>query len=137
VRLAPCPEVAARYRVEVLPWVEVGEHGVSHFGGGRRLTLQWASVLHALAAQVGEPEGVRTIVFDLLVERKERECLVCRFDADPGPAAQSIAQRMAAGLGRGRCSASLLELAAEGAPSSAFPDLDSLAEGVLEELGIG
>jgi hypothetical protein len=126
----------ARYRVEVLAWAEVGEHGVAYFAGGRRRTLQWASVIRALAAQVGEPEGVRTIVFDLVVERKGDECSVSRFDADPGPDAQEIAGRIATGLGRSRCSRSLLELAADGQPSRSFADLESLAEDALEDLGL-
>jgi len=129
-------QAAARYRVEVLAWAEVGPHGVSHLTGGRRTTLQWASVLHALAAQVGEPEGVCTVVFDLVVERKEGECGVCRLDADPGAGAQAIARTIAAGLGPERCSRSLLELAAEGAPTRSFPDLESLAEDAIEELGL-
>jgi hypothetical protein len=128
--------MADRYRVDVLAWPEVGEHGVTHLAGGRRATLQWASVLRALAAQVGEPEGVRTIVFDLVVERKEDECAVCRLDAEPGRQAQSIAQRIAQGLGRDRCSRSLLELAAEGEPTRSFADLERLEEDALEELGL-
>jgi len=124
------------YRVEVLAGAELTEGGVAHAAGSRRATLRWERVEHALAAEVGEPEGVRTIVFDLVVERKREECLVCRFDAEPGAAAQAVAQELVRRLGRTRCSRSLLELAAEGAPTRAFPDLASLAEDALEELGL-
>src|SRR5690606_20229323 len=103
IRLLASPETLARYRVELLAWAETGPHGVAHLAGGSRATLPWASVLHARAALVGEPEGVRTVVFDLIVERKETECLVCRFDAEPGPEAQAIAGAIAAGVGRDRC----------------------------------
>lgn len=127
-------DVSARYRVEVLPWVEVGEHGVGYFAGGRRTTLQWASVLYGLSTQVGEPEGVCTVVFDLVVERKGDECQVCRFDADPGPDAQRLAEQIVVGLGRSRCSRSLIELASDGHPSRMVPDLDTVAEQALEEL---
>lgn len=129
-------DVGARYRVDVLPWVEVGEHGVGYLAGNRRTTLQWASVLYALSARVGEPEGVCTVVFDLVVERKDDECQVCRFDADPGPDAQRIAERIVAGLGRSRCSRSLIELASDGHPSRMVSDLDTVAENALEELAV-
>ena len=134
--LAFAPDPADRYRAEVLPWVEVGDHGVAYFAGGRRVTLQWASVLYALAAEVGEPEGVRTVVFDLVVERKDDEVHVCRFDAEPGPDAQAVAARVVAGLGRTRCSLSLAELARDGHPARTVPDLEALAESALDELEV-
>lgn len=135
-RFFPGPDLSSRYRVEVLSRVEVGDHGVSYLGGSRRETLQWASVLYALCAEVGEPEGVRTVVFDLVVERKGDECQVCRFDADPGSDAQETAFQIATFLGRGRSSRSLLALAHEGAPSRHLADLDALAEVGLAELGL-
>ena len=58
-----------------------------------QLARRACRILHALAAEVGEPEGVRTVVFDLLVERKATGCVVCRFDADPGPEAKALASR--------------------------------------------
>lgn len=132
---APTPTGTVRYQVQVLSWAEVGEDGVSHAEGGRRALVAWPRILHALAAEVGEPEGVRTIVFDLVVERKESGCLVCRFDAEPGSDARDLAVRIVTGLGRARCSRALLDLAADGASSRCFPDLESLAEDALEELG--
>jgi hypothetical protein len=129
-------DASARYRVELLHWAEVGEAGIEYAEGPNRATLGWERIERALAAQVGEPEGVRTIVFDLVVERKHAECLVRRFDAEPGKPAQAIAQAIASHLGRPRCSRSLLELAAEGAPTRAYPDLETLAEDTLEELGL-
>ena len=125
-----------RYRVELLAWAQVGDDGVSHGEGALRGTLSWSRVLHALAAEVGEPEGVRTVVFDLVVERKGDECLVYRFDVDPGPDAQAAAVRLVRGLGPGRSARALLDLAADGVPTRAFPDLESLAEDALEELGL-
>jgi hypothetical protein len=125
-----------RYRVELLAWAEVAEDGVRFREGSEPRRLPWDRVLHALAAHVGEPEGVSTVVFDLVVERKQIECLVCRFDADPGEAAQRVAREIALRIGRERCSRSLLELAAEGVPTRAYADLDGLAAGSLEELGL-
>jgi len=133
---ASLPPPSARYHVDVLPWPEVGEHGVTYSNGSCRETLQWASVLLALAAEVGEPEGVRTVVIDLVVERKETEVVVCRFDVEPGPEAQEIAMEIAASVGRARCSRTLLALATDGAASRQVPDLDTLAEEALAELGL-
>lgn len=129
-------EAATRYRVVVLPLAELGEAGVAWSDRQQRQQLAWPRVLHALAAQVGEPDGVRTIVFDLVVERKDDECLVCRFDAEPGESAQAVARVIAARIGRERCSRSLLELAADGIPTRSFADLDALTEDALEELGL-
>jgi len=136
LRIASLPEPPARYRVEVLYTAEVGEHGILYLNGSRREMLQWASVLHALAAEVGEAEGVRTVVFDLVVERKDEECVVLRFDAEPGFDAQEVAVRIAAKLGRARCSRSLAALAAEGQASRQVPDLETLAAAALVELGL-
>ena len=133
---APPAIAPPRYHVDVLSWADVGDHGVTYLNGSRRETLQWASVLHGLAAEVGEPEGVRTVVFDLVVERKDRECVVCRFDAEPGLEAQEVAMQIAAGLGRARCSRSLLALASDGAASRQVPDLETLAEQAMAELGL-
>jgi len=136
LRIASLPEPPARYCVDVLYSAEVGEHGIVYMNGSRREMLQWASVLHALAAEVGEAEGVRTVVFDLLVERKDEECVVMRFDAEPGLDAQEVAMQIAAKLGRARCSRSLTALAAEGQASRQVPDLETLAAAALVELGL-
>lgn len=125
-----------RYRVELLAWAEVQAEGVAFREGAETLVLRWDRVLHALAAHVGEPEGVSTVVFDLVVERKDAECLVRRFDADPGEAAQGVARALLDALGRERCSRSLLDLAAEGIPSRSYSDLAGLAAGSLEDLGL-
>lgn len=127
---------ADRYRVELLPWAEVARDGVAFRDGAETRILPWDRVLTALAAHVGEPEGVSTVVFDLLVERKDAECLVRRFDADPGEAAQSVARALLEALGRQRCSRSLAELASDGVPSRSYADLESLASGSLAELGL-
>lgn len=128
-------DAGGRYRVEVLAWAEIRTDGVCFREGAEPRLLPWDRVLQALAAHVGEPEGVSTVVFDLVVERKETDCLVCRFDADPGEAAQAAARALVGRLGRGRCSRSLLELAAEGVPTRSYADLDALAAGSLDELG--
>lgn len=126
----------ARYRVELLAWAEVQAEGVAFREGTETQVLRWDRVLHALAAHVGEPEGVSTVVFDLVIERKEAECLVRRFDADPGEGAQGAARALLGALGQSRCSRSLIDLAAEGIPSRSYSDLVSLAAGSLEDLDL-
>jgi hypothetical protein len=129
-------DAGERYRVEVLAWAEVAAGGVRFREGAEGRLLAWERVLHALAAHVGEPEGVSTVVFDLVIERKQTECLVCRFDADPGEAAQGVAREILERIGRERCSRSLAELAAEGIPTRTYADLEALAAGSLEDLGL-
>ena len=58
-----------RYRVEVLPDPQLCERGISYGDPANRSLLQWHAIQRALAAEVGEPEGVRTIIFDLVVDR--------------------------------------------------------------------
>ena len=129
-------DAVARYRVDLLAWAEVQADGVAYREGSERKVLRWDRVLVALAATVGEPEGVSTVVFDLVVERKDADCLVCRFDADPGEPAQGVARALLDALGRGRCARSLVELATEGVASRSYADLESLAIGSLEDLGL-
>jgi hypothetical protein len=129
-------DAVARYRVELLPWAELRPEGVAFREGDELRMIRWDRVVHALAAHVGEPEGVSTVVFDLVVERKDADCLVRRFDADPGEAAHGVARAMVEALGRERCSRSLLDLAAEGVASRSYSDLPSLAAGSLEDLGL-
>lgn len=125
-----------RYRVELLAWAQLGPDGVAHREGIEARLLPWDRVLHASAAQVGEPEGVSTVVFDLLIERKADACLVRRFDADLGDDARAAAHAIVAALGRARCSRSLLALADEGAPGRSYEDLERLAAGSLADLGL-
>lgn len=129
-------DVEGRYRVDVLPWAAVADDGVQFREGVETRLLPWSRVQFALAAQVGEAEGVSTVVFDLVVERKHTDVLVCRFDADPGDSAQEVARQLLMVLGRERCSRSLADLAAEAVPSRCYEDLESLAAGSLEDLGL-
>jgi hypothetical protein len=129
-------DATARYRVDLLHWPELEARGITYREGTSVGRLSWDRIQHALAAQVGEPEGVSTVVFDLVVERKQTECLVFRFDADPGEPAREVARALVERLGPQHCARSLVALADEGVPTRTYPDLDSLAEGALEELGL-
>jgi hypothetical protein len=70
------------YRVHLLGDPEVSAGGVTHQEAGRRTLLPWSRVWHAIPAEVSEPEGVRTIVFDLVV-RESGGWRAYRLDAEP------------------------------------------------------
>ena len=102
-------------------------------GAGREL-LRWRDVLGAVAAEVGEPEGVRTIVFDLLAQASRGERVALRLDVEPGEPAAALAQVISAALGE-RARASIKSLAADGIATLWFPDLASFEEVASGELG--
>ncbi|HME73473.1 MAG TPA: hypothetical protein VKM54_26965 [Myxococcota bacterium] len=126
--------VPSRYRVHLLPDAKPTERGIVYRRGEDRFLLAWSRVEHALGAEVGEPEGVRTIVFDLALEVSGAECVVCRLDAEPGDEAIAVARAIQLGIGRERCSASLRALGAEGLPTRCYADLETLSEANLETL---
>jgi len=84
----------------------------------------WDSIECARAAEVGEPEGVRAIVFDVVVRDPRR---VLRFCCDPLDGAALLARGLASALG-GRCSKVLRDYAREGHMGLRVPDLELLAE---------
>ena len=96
--------------------------------------LPWSLVRWAYAAEVGEPEGVRTIVFDLLTEEAEGALRILRLDADPGQDAMELARLVARGLGVRRKVASIKCLAGDGIPARWYPDLECFEEDALAEL---
>ena len=89
--------------------------------------LPWSAVQTAIAAEVGEPEGVRTVVFDLMVERRRRA-------SDPAPRRRARRGRHAArardraGGVEGTQAAGIESLAADGTPARWYPDLETFAE---------
>lgn len=128
------PLVPSRYRVHLLPDAKPTERGVVYRRGPDRFLLEWKRVGQAFAAEIGEPEGVRTIVFDLVIENDGSECVACRLDAEPGEEATALARAVELGVGRERCAHSLRALAAEGVPTRGYPDLDTFAEATLEAI---
>jgi hypothetical protein len=127
-------EIRARYRVRVLTGARATAAGVAH---GEGELLEWSRVERALSADVGEPEGVRTIVFDLVVEVDGETCAVCRLDADPGEDAAALARAIEAALGEGRCAPSIKSAASEGVPEDWYPDLASFEVDALERVLVG
>jgi hypothetical protein len=127
-------EVRARYGVRLLAGAQATERGLVHHEGAEQRCLQcleWGEVKRVLAAEVGEPQGVRTIVFDLVVDRRAGSFAVCRFDAEPGEDAVAVARAIEAALPGERLGASLKSLAADGVTCRWYPDLESLEEASL------
>ena len=73
--------------------------------------LEWSRIEHVIAAEVGEPQGVCTIVFDLVLEADDEDWVVCRFDADPSEDAMEIARAIAGALPADRVGGSIKSLA--------------------------
>ncbi len=122
------------YPARLLERPEVTAEGVCHDQGGERILLAWSAVHWAIAAEVGEPEGIRTIVFDLLTRDADGEFRLLRLDADLGGDAMELARELARGLGPERKSASIRCLATDGIPARCYPDLDSFEQEALAEL---
>lgn len=123
--------VPAAYRADSLCGARVDDGGVSYEEADGRGLLPWDRVIRAFAAEVGEPEGVRAIVFDLVLGREGATWVARRLDADPIDGASDLARAIADALGPERAAPSLKSLAADGTPSRWFPDLESFEEWVL------
>jgi hypothetical protein len=127
-------EVPSRYRVHLLPGAKPTERGVLYRRGSERFLLAWGRVACAFAAEVGEPEGVCTIAFDLAVEASGPVCVVCRMEVEPGEDAMRIARAIQLGIGPESCNPCIKSLAADGVPSLSFPDTETFGEAVLESV---
>lgn len=107
----------------VLPDARADGRGIFYRRGDRLFLLPWRCIEAAHAAEVGEPEGVLTVVFDLAVSGAPGGR--CRLDADPGEPARGLGQSIERAIGRGRCTASLRAVALEGYATRTYPDLES------------
>ncbi len=124
------PEAGPRYRVELLAGARPTEEGVVCGDDASIRLVPWSRVRRAMAAEVGEPQGVRAIVFDLAVDEAE-ECVLYRFDAEPGEDAIEVARVIAEALAPDRTEGSIKSLATDGIASRWYPDLESLEEANL------
>jgi hypothetical protein len=124
----------SRYRAHVLADVKPTERGLLYRRGEQHFLLEWTRVLRAFGAEVGEPEGVRTIVFDLVVGIEGDACVACRFDADPGEAAAALARAVELGAGSERCDGALRAVALDGFATRSHPDLESFEDAALEAI---
>lgn len=127
-------EIRKRYRVELLAEARLAEAGICHRREGEEQVLAWASVRRVLGAEVGEPQGVRTVIFDLVVEASEAGFDVVRFDAEPGEEASETARNLLARLPSECLTASLKSLAADGLAGEWHPDVESFEEAALAAL---
>src|SRR3989442_13747293 len=87
---------APAYRLHSLEEPRVSRAGIEHGPERGRELLRWRDVLGAVAAEVGEPEGVRTIVFDLLAQASRGERVALRLCVEPGEQADAPAQGLSA-----------------------------------------
>ena len=126
-------ERRARYRVTLATRPDPGPEGLGYESAGSGGLLPWSRVAHVISAEVGEPEGVRTIVFDLLCEEGEG-WRVLRLDAEPGEEAMSLAQEIQRHTPPRSQAASLKSVATDGIPTRWFPDLVSFEEAALSEI---
>jgi hypothetical protein len=130
-RPAASPPPRASYRAELLRDVRVEAHGLLHRTAAGERLLRWEEVWFAVAAEIGEPEGVRAIVVDLVLGRDALGWRAARIDAEPGCFAEEIARAIQSGLPRGRRGPSIKTLAADGVASQWYPDLESFEEAVV------
>jgi len=127
-----------RYRVQLLANPELRERGIAHGDPADPSFLEWSAIRWVLAAEVGEPEGVRTILFDLVVDRlAEAEGYryeIRRLDAEPGDEAMKWAAAIERALAPERSAPSVKSLAAEGTPSRWYQNLEEFEVAALESL---
>jgi len=126
----PVPGVRVGYHAQLLREARVGAEGLLHRVAGAERRLSWAEIWFAVAAEIGEPEGVRAIVFDLVVGRDDRGWRALRLDAEPGPFAEEVARAIHLRVPRARCGPSIRSLANDGVPSQWFADLEGFEEAV-------
>lgn len=127
-------ERRARYRVTVARCPRPGPEGLGYESAGASGLLLWGRVSHVIAAEVGEPEGVRAIVFDLLCPEGE-SWQALRLDAEPGEEAMQLALSIQQHTLPASQTASLKSVATDGIPTRWFPDLVSFEEDALSEIG--
>lgn len=123
------------YPARLLERPRATAQGIEHRRSGETALLPWSAVRGAVAAEVGEPEGVRTIVFDLLVRDAGGAPCVHRLGADPGPDAMALARAVQDALGAERKIPWIRSLATDGIPARWYPDLESFEADAAAELG--
>jgi len=127
-----------RYRVQALVNPELCESGVAHGDPENPEFVEWAAIRWALAAEIGEPEGVRIIIFDLVVDRipgpSGNAFEIRRLGAEPGEEAMKLASAIERALAPQFSAPSIKSLAAEGTPSRWYQSLEEFESAALESL---
>lgn len=121
------------WAIRVIERPEFSVDGVEGIAEGA-VTIPWSTLSRAFVAEVGEPEGVRAVVFDLAQAGADPGPTLWRFGIDPYDAPKLIAQWIVEALGSSRCSLSLLTLAKEGVPTQFYTHLVDWDDLVLAEL---
>ncbi len=121
------PDYEARIpsRIEIAERGLVGEDGV---------LLEWVRLELALAAGIGEPQGVSTILFDLIERVEGPDCVAYRLRADSSEEAMALGRDLEAAIGAERCDPALLSLAKDGTTSRWYPDIESFERSNLAAL---
>jgi hypothetical protein len=127
-------EVQARYRVRLLADARPTRRGLVHRTADGEQHVPWQRVQYALAAEIGEPQGIRTVVFDLVVAGDGGRFSVLRFDEEPGEDAEAVAQVLAEAVPSERLGAAVKSLASESVIGEWFPDVPSFEESALANL---
>ena len=124
-------EVQARYRVCLLADPQPTPDGLVYRDADGKHRVVWNDVQYALAAEIGEPQGIRTIVFDLVIESGDDRWTVLRFDEEPGEDAEAVAQVLAEALPAQYLGAAVKSLASESLIGEWFPDVPTFEECAL------
>ncbi len=126
------------YRVQLLAAPAPCARGIAHGDPARPRVLEWSLIRRVMAAEVGEPEGVRTIIFDLVVDggsgARSSAYEIRRLDAEPGGEAMKWAAAIEGALAPECCAPSVKTLAAEGTPSRWYQNLEEFEAAALESL---
>lgn len=121
-------EVQARYAVRLLADPQPAAEGLFHRTADGAQRVAWDAVQYVLAAEIGEPQGIRTIVFDLVVADGDASWTVLRFDEEPGEDAEAVAQVLTTAIPGERLGAAVKSLATESVVAEWFPDVPSFEE---------
>lgn len=127
-------DVQARYSVRLLADVRPAPEGLVHRTVAGEERVAWADVHYALAAEIGEPQGIRIVVFDLVMGDADEPWQILRFGAEPGEDAEAAAQVLAEVLPPQRLGAAVKSLASETVVGEWYPDLPTFEEAAVSLL---
>lgn len=134
-RATDTPSPACReWTIWVVPQPGLDLRGISLEWDGSKYEIEWGEIGRAFAAEVGEPDGIRAVVFDLVWNDGPDGAVMLRFSVDPSDGPKHPAQLFVDSLGGWRCSASLQSLARDGRATDRFSHVDALDEALLEQL---
>ncbi len=131
---APANGGYCEWTIGVIPAPHLAPTGIELEWQDRHCVIAWEDVAHAFAAEVGEPEGIRAVVFDLMCTAEVTGAVLLRFSVDPSDGPKGPAQRLVEVLGPKRCSHSLQAVAREGCATDRYSHLDQLDEAQLDAI---